>query len=153
MNYWLFKNEPEDFSIDDLASTPGKTTHWDGVRNYQARNFMRDDMKRGDQGFYYHSNCEVPAVVGIVEIVREAYPDHTAFDAGDPHFDPKSDPEDPRWFMVDVKLKRKLRRSIPLQEIKEHADRLEGFHLIQRGNRLSVMPVRPQHWKLILSLE
>lgn len=153
MNYWLFKNEPEDFSIDDLARARGKTTHWDGVRNYQARNFMRDDMRIGDQGFFYHSNCDVPAVVGIVEIVREAYPDHTAFDANHKHFDARSDPDNPRWFMVDVKLKRKLRRPISLKEIKEHADQLEGFHLIQRGNRLSVMPVLPEHWKLILSLE
>jgi predicted RNA-binding protein with PUA-like domain len=153
MNYWLFKNEPEDFSIDDLAAAKGKTTHWDGVRNYQARNFMRDDMRVGDQAFFYHSNCEVPAVVGVVEIGRKAYPDHTAFDANDPHFDAKSNPDEPRWFMVDVRLKRKLRRPISLQEIKEHADNLEGFHLIQRGNRLSVMPVSPKHWKLILSLE
>lgn len=153
MNYWLFKNEPDDFSVDDLAEAPRQTTHWDGVRNYQARNFMRDDMRVGDHGFFYHSNCEVPAVVGIVEIVREAYPDHTAFDANDPHFDPRSDPDDPRWFMVDVKLVRKLKRPIPLREIKEHAGQLEGFHLIQRGNRLSVMPVAPAHWKLILSLE
>jgi len=153
VNHWLFKNEPEDFSVDDLAEAPGKRTHWDGVRNYQARNFMRDDMRKGDLGFYYHSNCKVPAVVGIVEIVREAYPDHTAFDATDPHFDAKSNPDDPRWFMVDVKLKRKLRRPIPLGEIKEHAEDLEGFHLIQRGNRLSVMPVTPAHWNLILSLE
>ena len=153
MNYWLFKNEPEDFSIDDLAKAKNQTTHWDGVRNYQARNFMRDDMKVGDQGFFYHSNCEVPAVVGIVEVVREGYPDHTAFDANDPHFDAKSDPENPRWMMVDVKLVRKLERPIPLKEIKEHMDKLEGFHLVARGNRLSVMPVQPKHWKLILSLE
>lgn len=153
MNYWLLKNEPEDFSIDDLADAPKKTTHWDGVRNYQARNFMRDDMRKGDQAFYYHSNCDVPAVVGIVEVVREAYPDHTAFDANDPHFDPKSDPDNPRWMMVDVKLKRKLKTPIALKTIKAHADKLDGFHLIQRGNRLSVMPVDPKHWKLILSLE
>lgn len=153
MNYWLFKNEPEDFSVDDLANAPKKTTHWDGVRNYQARNFIRDDMRVGDQGFFYHSNCDVPAVVGIVEIVRESYPDHTAFDANDPHFDPKSDPDEPRWFMVDVKLVRKLKPPIPLREIKVHAAQLEGFHLIQRGNRLSVMPVAPKHWKRILSLE
>ncbi len=153
MNYWLLKNEPEDFSIDDLANAARQTTHWDGVRNYQARNFIRDDMRKGDLALYYHSNCEVPAAVGIVEVVREAYPDHTAFEGGDPHFDPKSDPDDPRWFMVDVKLQRKLERPIPLKEIKQHAERLEGFHLIQRGNRLSVMPVDPKHWKLILSLE
>ena len=153
MNYWLLKNEPDDFSIDDLAAAPRKTTCWDGVRNYQARNFMRDDVKKGDLAFFYHSNCDVPAVVGIVEVVREAYPDHTAFDANDPHYDARSDPEDPRWFMVDVKLKRKLKRPIALSEIKEHADQLEGLRLIARGNRLSVMPVEPQHWDLILSLE
>jgi predicted RNA-binding protein with PUA-like domain len=153
MNYWLFKNEPEDFSIDDLAAAPDQTTHWDGVRNYQARNFMRDDMRIGDQGFFYHSNCDVPAVVGIVEIVRESYTDHTAFDANDPHFDARSDPENPRWFMVDVQLIRKLRHPISLKEIKEHADQLEGFHLIRRGNRLSVMPVSSDHWKLVLSME
>ena len=153
MNYWLFKNEPEDFSIDDLSEAPGRTTCWDGVRNYQARNFIRDDMKAGDLGLYYHSNCKVPAVVGIVEIVRESYPDDTAFDANDPHFDPKSDPENPRWFMVDVRLKRKLKRAITLTEIKEHAEELDGLALIRRGNRLSVFPVAPEHWKLILSLE
>ena len=153
MSKWLFKNEPEDFSIDDLAAAPKQTTHWDGVRNYQARNFMRDDMRVGDQGFFYHSNCEVPAVVGIVEIVREAYPDHTAFDANDKHFDAKSDPDDPRWFMVDVRLVRKLKEPISLKEIKEHADKLEGFRLVARGNRLSVMPVEPEHWDLVLSLE
>ena len=153
MNYWLFKNEPEDFSIDDLAAANHQTTHWDGVRNYQARNFMRDDMRIGDKGFFYHSNCDVPAVVGIVEIVREAYPDHTAFDANDKHFDAKSDPDNPRWMMVDVKLVRKLDEPISLREIREHADQLEGFRLIARGNRLSVMPVDPDHWKLVLSLE
>lgn len=153
MNYWLFKNEPEDFSIDDLAAAKNQTTHWDGVRNYQARNFMRDDMRVGDKGFFYHSNCDVPAVVGIVEIVRGAYPDHTAFDANDKHFDAKSDPDNPRWMMVDVKLVRKLDSPISLREIKEHADELEGFRLIARGNRLSVMPVEPDHWKLVLSLE
>ena len=153
MNHWLFKNEPEDFSIDDLAAASNQTTHWDGVRNYQARNFMRDDMRVGDQGFFYHSNCEIPAVVGIVEIVRESYTDHTAFDANDPHFDAKSDPDNPRWMMVDVKMVRKLKRPISLKEIKEHADHLDGFHLIRRGNRLSVMPVTKDHWKLVLSLE
>ena len=117
MNYWLFKNEPDDYSIDDLAADTDQTTHWDGVRNYQARNFMRDDMRVGDKGFFYHSNCKEPAVVGIVEIVREAYPDHLAFDANDKHFDAKSDPENPRWFMVDVKLVRKLNHPITLHKI------------------------------------
>lgn len=153
MNYWLFKNEPEDYSIDDLAADSDQTVHWDGVRNYQARNFMRDDMRVGDKGFFYHSNCEVPAVVGIVEIVREAYPDHTAFDANEKYFDAKSDPDNPRWVMVDVRFVRKLKHPIPLKEIREHSEKLEGFRLIAKGNRLSVMPVDPAHWKLVLSLE
>ena len=153
MNYWLFKNEPDAYSVDDLDAESDKTTSWNGVRNYQARNFMRDDMRKGDKGFFYHSNCDVPAVVGIMEIVRESYVDHTAFDSNDKYFDAKSDPENPRWFMVDVKLVRKLKRPIPLREIKEHADQLEGFRLVAKGNRLSVMPVEPDHWKLILDLE
>ncbi|HKJ18010.1 MAG TPA: EVE domain-containing protein [Xanthomonadales bacterium] len=153
MNYWLFKNEPDAYGVDDLDAESDKTTSWNGVRNYQARNFMRDDMKKGDKGFFYHSNCDIPAVVGIVEIVREAYVDHTAFDSNDKYFDAKSDPENPRWFMVDVKLVRKLKRPIPLREVKEYADKLEGFRLIAKGNRLSVMPVEPAHWKLVLSLE
>jgi predicted RNA-binding protein with PUA-like domain len=153
VNYWLIKSEPEEFSIDDLENAPEQTEHWDGVRNYQARNFMRDTMKIGDPVFYYHSNCETPAIVGIAEVASEAYPDHTAFDANDPHFDPKSDPENPRWMMVDVRFKRKTRRPISLRELKQHADKLEGFRLIARGNRLSVMPVEKSHWDYVLSLE
>ena len=106
MNYWLFKSEPEEFSIDDLRKAAGRRDHWDGVRNYQARNFMRQ-MKKGDQGFFYHSNCAEPGIVGVVEIAREAYPDHTAFDPKDKHYDPKSTPDKPRWFMVDVKFVRR----------------------------------------------
>jgi predicted RNA-binding protein with PUA-like domain len=153
VNYWLIKNEPDDFSVDDLANNPGKTTHWDGVRNYQARNYMRDGMRKGDLAFFYHSNCKEPGVAGIVEIVQEAYPDHTAFDPADKHFDAKSDPENPRWLMVDVRLKRKTRRLIGLREIKQYTDQLDGFALIRRGNRLSVMPVEKKHWDLVLSLE
>jgi predicted RNA-binding protein with PUA-like domain len=153
MNYWLIKSEPDDFSIDDLINAPGKTTHWDGVRNYQARNFMRDGMSKGDQVFYYHSNCKEPGIVGLAEIVSSAYPDHTAFDPGDKHFDPKSDPENPRWLMVDVRYKRKTKRLISLSEIKQYLERLDGFALIRRGNRLSVMPVSKEHWDFILSLE
>ena len=153
MNYWLIKSEPDEFSFEDLWRSPGRKTHWDGVRNYQARNFMRDDMLPGDPVFYYHSNCDVPAIVGLAEVASEPYPDHTAFDANDKHFDPKSDPENPRWLMVDIRYRRKLRRIIPLAEIKSHAERLEGFALIRRGNRLSVMPVAKAHWDFILSLE
>ncbi|MDX1459621.1 MAG: EVE domain-containing protein [Xanthomonadales bacterium] len=153
MRHWLMKSEPDEFSFQDLYQAEGRRTHWDGVRNYQARNFMRDDMKPGDLVFYYHSNCDVPAIVGLAEVCSEAYPDFTAFDSNDKHFDPKSDPENPRWMMVDIRYKRKLKRPIPLAEIKQHADRLDGLALIRRGNRLSVMPVDPDHFEFILSLE
>ena len=154
MNYWLIKSEPDAFSIDDLKNSPGKTDHWDGVRNYQARNFMRDGMSKGDQVFFYHSNCKEPGIVGLAEIVSEAaYPDHTAFDSNEKYFDPKSDPENPRWLMVDVRYKRKTKRLISLSKIKQYPDQLDGFALIRRGNRLSVMPVSKEHWDFILSLE
>jgi predicted RNA-binding protein with PUA-like domain len=153
LKYWLMKSEPESFSIDDLARAPRKTTCWDGVRNYQARNMLRDEMKRGDRAFFYHSSCEPPGIVGIVEIVREGYPDHTAFDPEDHHFDPKSDPASPRWFMVDVKLVEKFPRALSLRELKQHAgSKLAGFQLLARGNRLSVMPVSATHWKFVNSL-
>ena len=153
MNYWLIKSEPDAFSIDDLKNSPGKKDHWDGIRNYQARNFMRDDMRKGDQVLFYHSNCKEPGIVGIAEIVSGAYPDHTAFDANGKYFDPKSDPENPRWLMVDVRYKRKTRRLISLAELKTYADQLENFALVRRGNRLSIMPVSKAHWDFILSLE
>ena len=154
MNYWLIKSEPDAFSIDDLKNSPGKTDHWDGVRNYQARNFMRDGMSKGDQVFFYHSNCKEPGIVGLAEIVSgAAYPDHTAFDSNEKYFDPKSDPENPRWLMVDVRYRRKTKRLISLSEIKQHPELLDGFALIRRGNRLSVMPVSKEHWDFILSLE
>ena len=153
MRYWLIKSEPDEFSLDDLRNSAGRKTCWDGVRNYQARNFMRDDMSPGDAVFYYHSNIEVPGIIGLAEVASGPYPDHTAFDPRDKHFDPKSDPANPRWIMVDVRYKRKLKRMISLAEIKTHADALEGFALIRRGNRLSVMPVDEEHWNLILSLE
>jgi len=153
MKYWLFKSEPEEFGIDDLRKMPRKTEHWDGVRNYQARNMMRDDMKKGDLGFFYHSNCDVPGIVGVMKIVREGYPDHTAFDPDDPHFDPKSDPDNPRWFMVDVSFVRKFKRKIALSELREYADKqLCELTLLRRGNRLSVMPVGKKEWKFIESL-
>lgn len=154
MRYWLMKSEPGEFSIDDLASRPERTEHWDGIRNYQARNFMRDEMEKDDRALFYHSSCDEPAIVGIVRITREAYPDHTAFDPGDRHFDPKSDPYDPRWLMVDVTLERKMRRPITLIEMREHAQReLKNFLLLKRGNRLSIFPVDKKHWDFILSLE
>ena len=153
MNYWLIKSEPDAFSIDDLKNAPGKKEHWDGIRNYQARNFMRDDMQIGDLAFFYHSNCKPPGIVGICKIASKAYPDHTAFDPDEKYFDAGSDPQNPRWLMVDVQYKRKTKRMIDLAEIKEHADRLEGFPLIRRGNRLSIMPVAKEHWDFILSLE
>ncbi|MDJ0654965.1 MAG: EVE domain-containing protein [Xanthomonadales bacterium] len=152
MNYWLVKSEPDAFSIDDLAAMPRKTEHWDGVRNYQARNFMRDGMKKGDQVFFYHSNCKVPGIVGIAEVVKEAYPDHTAFDPDAKYYDPKSDPDNPRWLMVDIKLKRKLKRTISLQELKAMPG-LDGFALTRKGNRLSVMPVEKKHWDRIVKAE
>ena len=152
MAFWLVKSEPEEFSIDDLRARPRRSEHWDGVRNYQARNYMRDGMKKGDEVFFYHSNCKEPGIVGIARVVREAYPDHTAFDPDDPHYDPKSDPQDPTWFMVDVKYVRKLRRTIALQELKANPD-LEGLALVRKGNRLSVMPVSEAHWQRILDME
>jgi predicted RNA-binding protein with PUA-like domain len=153
MNHWLLKSEPDAFSIDDLASRPRGTAPWDGIRNYQARNYLRDGMRKGDLAFFYHSSCASPGIVGICEIVSGAYPDHTAFDPASKYFDADSDPGEPRWLMVDVKFRRRTRRLISLEEIKQHADRLEGFPLIRRGNRLSVMPVDKRHWDLILALE
>ncbi len=152
MNYWLMKSEPSEFGIDDLQNMPDQTEHWDGVRNYQARNMMRDQMKVGDLVFFYHSNCKEPGIVGIMEIVKEGYPDFTAFDPDDKHFDPKSAPENPRWFMVDVKFVRKLKRTITLKELKEKPE-LSDLALIRRGNRLSIMPVSAAQWEFILALE
>lgn len=152
MNYWLMKSEPEVFGIDDLYQRPGQTEHWDGVRNYQARNMMRDAMKLGDQVFFYHSNCAVPGIVGIMEIVKEGYPDDTAFDPDNPHFDPKSHPEKPSWMMVDVKYRQKFARTISLNELKQHPE-LADMVLLRRGNRLSIMPVSPEQWQFILGLE
>lgn len=152
MQYWLMKSEPEAFSIDDLAERPRQTEHWDGVRNYQARNMMRDDMKVGDLIFFYHSNCDLPGIVGIAEVAKESYPDFTAFDPDDKHFDPKSNPDKPTWFMVDVKFVRKLQRTISLQELKPQ-QALADLALVRRGNRLSIMPVTQQQWAFILGLE
>jgi len=152
MNYWLMKSEPDVFGIDDLYNRLGQTEHWDGVRNYQARNMMRDDMKLGDKVFFYHSNCDLPGIVGIMEVVKEGYPDYTAFDHDDIHFDPKSDPAQPRWMMVDVKYVKTFSRVITLKELKLYPE-LAGMALLRRGNRLSIMPVSEKEWHFILSLE
>jgi len=151
-NHWLMKSEPGEFSIDDLRTRPSKTEPWDGVRNYQARNMMRDEMKPGDEVFFYHSACEEPGIVGIAKIASKAYPDPTAFDPKDKHYDPKSNRDDPRWFLVDVKFVRKLKRTIALKELKEH-DVLAEMPLLRRGNRLSIMPVTDDEWRYILTLE
>jgi len=152
MNYWLMKSEPNAFGIDDLAQKPNRTEHWDGVRNYQARNMLRDDMKVGDQVFFYHSNCKPPGIVGLAEVVREGYPDFTACDPQSKYFDEKTDPQNPRWFMVDIQLVRKFKRLISLDELKLHVP-LAGMKLLQRGNRLSITPVSAEHWRFILGLD
>jgi predicted RNA-binding protein with PUA-like domain len=153
MSFWLLKSEPDVFSIDALRAGPRRRTSWDGVRNYQARNFLRA-MQVGDRAFFYHSNCAEPGIVGIVAVTRAAYPDPTAFAPRDPHYDPKSERQRPTWYMVDVKLERKLARPILLSELKAHArDALEGLLLLRRGNRLSVMPVAEKHWNFIVALE
>jgi predicted RNA-binding protein with PUA-like domain len=154
MNHWLFKSEPDTFGIDALAQAPKKTSAWDGVRNYQARNMLRDSIKKGDLAFFYHSSCAVPGIAGIVSIARSGYPDLTAFDRKHHHYDADSKPEAPRWYVVDVKLVRKLRRVITLDELRAHADKkLKDFVLLRRGNRLSVMPVTNKDWDFILTLE
>jgi predicted RNA-binding protein with PUA-like domain len=152
MKYWLMKSEPDVFGIDDLAKRPRKTEHWDGIRNYQVRNMLRDEMQKGDEALFYHSNCKEPGVVGIVRIVRAAYPDHTAFDPESKYYDPKSDPENPRWLMVDVQFVRKFKREISLQELKTHQF-LADMLVLRRGSRLSVTPVSKKHWDYILKLE
>jgi predicted RNA-binding protein with PUA-like domain len=152
MNYWLFKSEPDVFGIEHLKGMPDQTEHWDGIRNYQARNMLRDDIKPGDQVFFYHSNCKEPAIVGIMEVTRESYPDYTAFDPEQYYYDPKSDPDNPRWYMVDVRFVRELKRPVTLQELKQLPE-LENMPLVRRGNRLSIMPVTREHWDLILGLE
>ena len=150
MNHWLMKSEPDAFSIDDLKRK--KREPWDGVRNYQARNFMRDGMRPGDKVFFYHSNCAVPGIVGIAEVATDAYPDPSQFDPKSKYFDAGSSRDNPRWMLVDVKFVKKLKRTISLDELKGDPA-LEGMALLRKGNRLSVMPVEAAHWKHILALE
>ena len=150
-NYWLMKTEPEVFSFDDLMRAPKRTTHWDGVRNYQARNFMRDGMKKGDGVFIYYSGTDEPGVAGIAEVVREAYPDPSAFDKRDPHYDPASKLEKPTWVVVDVRGIEKLPTFVPLAKLRT-VKGLEGMRLLQRGNRLSVTPVTAREWEIVASL-
>jgi predicted RNA-binding protein with PUA-like domain len=149
--YWLVKSEPREFSFDDLWAAPGRTTSWDGVRNYQARNFMRDDMRVGDLALFYHSSAEPPAVVGVVEIVRAAYPDETAFDRSDPNFDARSRRDAPTWVTVDVRAIERFARPVTLPELRA-APGLEGMELLRRGSRLSVQPVRPPEWEVLRAL-
>jgi len=148
--YWLMKSEPEAFSIDDLKRK--RREPWDGVRNYQARNFMRDGMHPGDRVFFYHSNCATPGIVGIAEVATDAYPDPSQFDPASKYFDPASTRGQPRWMLVDVKFVRKLKRTISLDELKGY-DALLAMPLLRKGNRLSVMPVGAAEWAYILDLE
>lgn len=150
MRYWLMKSEPDVFSIDDLAGRPKKTEPWNGVRNYQARNFMRDDMKRGDFVFFYHSSCPQPGVAGIAKVSRAAYPDETQFDKNSEYFDPKATREAPRWCNVDVTLVRKT-RLVGIDELRSHAE-LASLLILRRGNRLSITPVTEDEWHFIISL-
>ncbi|WBF68606.1 EVE domain-containing protein [Desulfovibrio subterraneus] len=148
--YWLMKTEPGCFSIDDLKALPDSTSPWDGVRNYQARNFMRDEMRKGDKVLFYHSVTD-PSVAGVAEVVRESYPDHTSWDPEDSHFDPKSTPESPRWFMVDVRFVTKFDHPVPLRVLKATPG-LENMELLRKGSRLSVMPVTEEEFSIVCSL-
>ena len=147
MRYWLMKSEPDECSIDDLARAPKKSTAWFGVRNYLARNYMRDQMKLGDRVLFYHSSCEVPGIAGIAEVSKLAYPDETQFDKKSKYFDPKATRENLRWVHVDVKLVKKT-RLVPLSELRTYPQ-LAKMQLLQRGNRLSITPVDPKEWKFI----
>ena len=149
--YWLFKSEPETFGIDHLAKCKGQTEPWNGVRNYQVRNMLRDDIKEGDLGFFYHSNCTPPGIAGIVRVVKEGYGDDAAWDINSPYYDPKSTPQNPRWYMVDVKLVERFKQLIPLQAIKQNPA-LESMLILRTGNRLSITPVSEKEWKAVLRM-
>lgn len=149
MKYWIFKSEPSTYSIDDMMRDV--TTYWNGVRNYQARNFLRDDVKIGDQVLFYHSSCEVPAIVGLCEVVKNGYPDFTAFDPKSEYFDPKSKIDEPTWFMVDIKFVKKFRNPVTLQNIKSNP-KLRNLKLVQKGNRLSIIPITKDEFDEILKM-
>ena len=151
MQYWLMKSEPDTFGIDDLMARPKKTEPWDGVRNYQARNMMRDQMQVGDLAFFYHSNCNEPGIVGIMEIVKAGYPDVTAQDPDSKYHDPKATADNPRWYRVDVKFVKKFARTVTLDTLKQQPP-LDGMAVLARGNRLSITPVTKQQWDFILGL-
>jgi predicted RNA-binding protein with PUA-like domain len=151
MRYWLLKSEPDCFSIRDLAKSPKQTTYWDGVRNYQARNFMRDDMKVGDRVLFYHSSCEPPGVAGIAFVAREAYPDFTAWDKKNDHYDPKASEENPTWQMVDVKLEEALSDLIPISALRD-VPALKSMELLRKGSRLSVQPVTAPEFDAVLKI-
>lgn len=152
MKYWLMKSEPSTFGIDDLAKAPKKRTAWDGVRNYQVRNMLRDEMRKGDLAFFYHSSCEVPGIYGIVKIVKEGYPDASAFDPKHHYFDDESDPQSPRWYAVDVELERRFAKPITLDTLKANAEKLDDMLVLRRGNRLSITPVTAEQWRRVLAL-
>ena len=151
MKYWLLKSEPDVFSLEDLKNCPNQTEPWDGIRNYQARNLMRDEMKVGDQAFFYHSRQAEPAIVGTVRIVREAYPDHTSWDPSSKYFDEKSPAENPRWLMIDVQFESEFSRPVTLKELRSVPELKEMF-LLRKGTRLSVQPVTEEEFQLILSI-
>ena len=153
MNYWLMKTEPSTFSIDDLAKAPRRTTCWDGVRNYQVRNMLRDQFAVGDLAFMYHSSCEVPGIVGVMKVVKAGYPDSTALDPRHDHHDPAATVDDPRWYMVDVRLEQRFSRVISLDELRKHASgKLRDLLILKRGNRLSITPVSAAEWRFIVAL-
>jgi predicted RNA-binding protein with PUA-like domain len=149
--FWLFKSEPNVFSFEDLLASKGKKTHWDGVRNYQARNMLRDDIKKGDGVLFYHSNAKPMVIAGMAVVVKEGYPDHTAFDPADTHFDPKSDLDNPTWYMVDIKAVEKFDPPLTRDELME-VEGLSSMVLLQRGSRLSVQPVKPKEWRTIVKI-
>lgn len=151
MNYWLMKSEPETFGIDHLAKCPKQTHYWDGVRNYQARNMIRDDMKVGDMAFFYHSNATPPGIAGIMRITRAAYPDPTQFDAHSKYYDPKATPEKPRWCVVDVTLVEKFKHYIPIDELRQESG-LTNMQVLRKGNRLSITPVTEEEWEIIMEM-
>jgi predicted RNA-binding protein with PUA-like domain len=152
MKYWLMKSEPDVFGISDLERAPSQRSAWDGVRNYQVRNMMRDEMRIGDLAFFYHSSCAEPGIYGVMRIAKEGYPDHTALDPMHDHFDPKSKPDQPTWYMVDVEFVERFKHPVTLDQLRAHADRLTDMLVLKRGNRLSITPIATDEWTYITAL-